>query len=461
MGDEAVIRDRPAVAGNVRRLGGISLLLGAFVALALAGHFPPIEALSFAIALSAAWVGYALFFLDRSSVTTSVLWLGIGAAIAARIAGLATPPIYEDDWARYLWDGYRFLQDGTPYAHAPALYVDDANVDPGWQSILQQVNNPDVPTIYAPALQYVFALASWFAPTSLAVLKVILIGFDLVLWVTVWRLAGTAAGLRYALCPLVIFEVSFNAHADIIGAALAVVCYALAHNGKKVAAGVAFGVALACKPFAVICAPALTTRHWPSIALGAAAALALLYVPFIRDGATELAGVQIFSKWWEFNSLGFAGLKAAFGDSAARPLALVIGVGLCGALMMSWRLREPNTVPPADKWLLALLALAPVINPWYLLWAAPWACLRPTALTWSVLPAVSVSYLTFGVLGHDQVHAFDHPAWVRPLEVALAAAIWVSLIKKAGVVRHRPSSSQARWRKRYAGGAKGSENCLL
>jgi alpha-1,6-mannosyltransferase len=409
-----------------RELGASALMIAAFAALAWVGHLPPVNGLAFAAGLATAWIGYALFFA-HAKLTPAVLWVGIATAIAARASGLLSSPIYEDDWARYLWDGHRFLQDGTPYGLAPSAYLEDTGLDTTWVSILGQVNNPDVPTIYAPTLQYVFAFVSWLAPTSLAALKCLLIAFDLALWAIVWRLGGARAGLGYALCPLVIFEVSFNAHADIIGAALTVACFWLVRKGRDIAGGVVFALALACKPFAVIVAPALLNRRWPLIGLAIAAVLALVYVPFVLKGATELAGLEVFSRWWEFNSLGFGVAKALVGDAIARPVCLVLGIATSASLMLYWRLREADTFPPADHWLIALLFFAPVINPWYLLWAVPWACLRPTALTWSILPAVSVSYLTAGVLGVEGPGSFDHPSWVRPFEVLLAIAVYLAL----------------------------------
>jgi hypothetical protein len=419
-----------------RELSASALMIAAFTALAWVGRSPPVDGIVFTGCLVAAWIGYGLFFADKR-LTPSILGIGVAVAIGARVAGLLTPPIYEDDWARYLWDGYRFLQDGTPYIAAPSAYVDNSSVDTSWRSVLGMVNNPDVPTIYAPALQYIFAIASWVAPTSLTTLKSILVAFDLALGAMVWRLGGARAGLAYALCPLVIFEVSFNAHADIIGAALARGCFGLVRSGRALAGGAVFGLALACKPFAVIAAPALFNKRWHLAALSTTAVLGALYVPFILKGATEYAGVEVFSRWWEFNSLGFAVAKTALGDTLARPLSLALGTLLSASLMLYWRLREPDRIPPADLWLLALLFFAPVINPWYLVWAVPWACLRPNALTWSVLPAISVSYLTAGVLGVEGTGFFDHPDWVRPLEVVLAATVYLVLRGRPQLVNPR------------------------
>jgi hypothetical protein len=225
----------------------------------------------------------------------------------------------------------------------------------------------------------------------------------------------------------VVFEVSFNAHADIIGAALAVACYGLVRTRHHLLGGVMFGLALACKPFAVIVAPALINRRLLLVALGSGAVLAMLYVTFLLKGGTEFAGLEAFSRGWEFNSLGFAVAKALLGDPVARPVSLLLGALISASLMLFWWLREPDTFPPADHWLIALLFFAPVINPWYLLWAVPWACLRPTELTWSILPAVSVSYLTVGVLGVEGPGFFNHPAWVRPFEVLLAVTVYLGL----------------------------------
>ena len=408
------------------------LLIGiAFFYLAYASHAPPVSVWSLFLPLAAAWLGFAWF--AALSPGRVALVAGILCAVAVRIAGIWSLPIHEDDWARYLWDGIRFLQDGTPYKYAPAAYF-DFDLGPPWDSVLAQVNNPSVPTIYAPTLQYVFALATWIGPASLTTLKAILVTFDVLLWGVIARLGGAVAGLRYALCPLVIFEVAFNAHADIVGVALIMVCYALALSGRWVHAGLAIGLAIASKPFALIVAPTLLRGRWIVTGVAALAALIALYAPFVLSGATELEGLQVFSRWWEFNSFGFVGLKALLGDPTARTASFIVGSGLAAALALRWRFAEPNTVPPADIWLLALLVFAPVINPWYLLWALPWACLRPNALTWAVLPAISLSYLTTGVLGLEADSFHDHPVWVRPLEVAVGGAIYAVLTH---VMRHR------------------------
>jgi hypothetical protein len=423
-----------SILATYRRAAASTLILASFVALAWLAQSPPVDASSFVTSLGIAWLGYSLFFAGQEPSPSTLRW-ATGCAIAVRAVGIWSHPVYEDDWARYLWDGLRFLQDGTPYGTPPLSYSEDASLARAWRAILAQVNNPDVPTIYAPALQYVFAASAWIAPTSLTALKSLFVIFDLGVWALVARLGGNLAGLRYALCPLVIFEISFNAHADVVGAFLTMASFALLRKGSPIKSGLAFGLALACKPFAIIVAPSFVRSRWGLVSIGAGVALVALYAPFIWNGATERAVLQHFAQWFEFNSFGFAVLKEVFGDPAARMLGLVLGCGLSGALILRWLARERDTLPPADTWLIALLFFAPVVNPWYLLWAVPWASLRPNPLSWSIFPAISLAYLTAGVIGIADRGFYDHPAWVRPLEAFTAFAIYFCTVWVVPLVR--------------------------
>jgi hypothetical protein len=371
---------------------------------------------------ASAWLAFAAFVSCNQPGRTAIVF-GFTAACLARVVGIAATPVYEDDWARYLWDGWRTIREGTPYGIAPAEFLERADVPSSWMAILQTVNHPDVPTIYGPTLQGVFALASAVAPADLIVLKVVLVIFDLVIWGLLWRLGGSEAGLRYALCPLVIFEVSFNAHADVVGVAFMVLAFCLLSQSRSIVSGIAFGLAIAAKPLAIALAPIFVQRRAFAAVIAAVIAIGVIYAPFVLRGATEADGLAIFSKYWEFNSFGFAVLKIFVSEPAVRVLSLAIGSALSGALVLAWLLRSPDTTPPVDLWLLAMFLFSPVVNAWYLLWIVPWAALRGSALSFAALAAVSASYLTDGVLGIEGDGYHDHQWWVRPLEALLFASI--------------------------------------
>ena len=115
-------------------------------------------------------------------------------------------PLFEDDWFRYLWDGYRFAETGTPYGWAPADSFNDPGVPIQFQRILDQVNYPDLPTIYGPASQYAFLLSYFLKAGSLIPLQLLPIGVDILLIRLLLSAAPAGYVLLYAWCPLVIKE---------------------------------------------------------------------------------------------------------------------------------------------------------------------------------------------------------------------------------------------------------------
>jgi hypothetical protein len=70
--------------------------------------------------------------------------------------------------------------------------------------------------------------------------------------------------------------------------------------------------------------------------------------------------------------------------------------------------------------------LSAVVNPWYLLWLAPWVAIRPTAPGIVALMVVSLSYLHGGAIHAPELAPYEHPKWLRPLEygLILAAAVY-------------------------------------
>ncbi len=66
-------------------------------------------------------------------------------AACFRLIGVFGDPLWEDDFFRYLWDGYRFYEAGSPYGIAPSAFFGDANIPAQFYALLAQVNYPDTP----------------------------------------------------------------------------------------------------------------------------------------------------------------------------------------------------------------------------------------------------------------------------------------------------------------------------
>lgn len=340
-------------------------------------------------------------------------------AVAFRICGLAGAPFFEDDFYRYLWDGYRFATAGTPYVAAPEAFFSDPGVPAIFHGILDRINYPELPTIYAPVTQAVFLLGYWLKPGSLAALQTILILVDLVTMVLLLRLTPAVNVMLYAWCPLVVKEIAFTAHPDGLGICLLLAAIVLARKHRWWGAAVCLGMAAGAKIFALVLVPLVMVGAGFGPWTLFAGTLAGLYVPFVLQGGTDVESLLVFAREWEFNSAAFGLLATVLQPFEAK---VVLGL-LCAAFWGRYYLRYSQTgardVPRGD-WLYGVfLAASPVINPWYLLWLLPFAAMTPSVSAWTASVAVFLGYVTGLNLIDGDLQPYQQPAWVRPLEFGL------------------------------------------
>ncbi len=379
-----------------------------------------------------AWSGFPVFglylFCCRREQAFPVGRLLFWAA-AFRICGLLGGPFFEDDFYRYLWDGYRFATVGTPYGAAPAEFFVDPDIPANFHRVLDQINHPELPTIYGPTTQAVFLLGYWLRPGSIVALQTLLILVD---FATIGLLLGLAPArqvMLYAWCPLVVKEVAFTAHPDGLGVCLVLAALALARSGHWGRAAACLGLAVGAKILALVVVPLVllgaSPRHW----LLFVATLAAVYAPFVLAGATDLASLLVFAREWEFNSAVFGLLTTVLPGVEARLLLGLAYAGFWGWYAVRYWRADRRGLPRGD-WLYGLLlAFSPVINPWYLLWLLPFATLFPSVWAWTAATTVSVAYVTGLGLDDPGLQAYQQPAWARPLEFGpvLLALVWSAL----------------------------------
>jgi hypothetical protein len=130
-------------------------------------------------------------------------------------------PAFEDDYFRFIWDGWRTLQVGTPYGVAPEIYFGDGSVPSALRAVLDGVNYPEHPTIYGPFLQLVFAGVFALFGTNLIGLQLLFAAANLLLIALLLRRQDPGKVALYAWNPLVIAETSLHLHPDgLLAAAL-------------------------------------------------------------------------------------------------------------------------------------------------------------------------------------------------------------------------------------------------
>lgn len=227
---------------------------------------------------------------------TVTRWV-IGFAIAFRAVMFFSEPIQEVDIYRYLWDGLVSTQGVSPFAYAPQVVAESLPSDElptdlqrlvrlrlrssGIQETLGRVHYADLPTVYPPVSQVVFAAVGRFTPDTASVrsrvlaMKAVLLGFDLATILVVlatMRQANIHPGwsLTYAWCPLVLKEFANSGHLDTIAvffSAAAVHCAVMGFFPRSqkslhadvwlVAGGALLGLAVGAKLYPLALVPIL------------------------------------------------------------------------------------------------------------------------------------------------------------------------------------------------------------
>jgi alpha-1,6-mannosyltransferase len=384
--------------------------------------------------------------------SAALLWLAVDArfsrvrvshvfllALLLRAMAAFASPLLEDDHHRYLWDGWRTATTLDPYTLAPSAFFGNGELSQRWQDVLSAINNPEIPSIYGPVLQALFALGHVMAPAELWPLKAVLVAADLLLlWLLARHGVGTRWLLAYALHPLVLKEAMASAHPDALVALLLLLTLMAWQRQRAVVVGVLLGVAVATKIAVLVVAPLLLwapaqtlrseLRHEPrqeprdalrwALSVGAActATVALLYLPFYAAGGSDAAALSVFGSTWRFNPLLYRVVEALLPAALARPAAALIVVAGVGAVIWHWRVQREPGAPPLDAALVLLLLLSPVVNPWYWLWALALSVYLRRASVLAIGAASALSYFNSSVVAA----LADMPPFVVPWPLALA-----------------------------------------
>jgi alpha-1,6-mannosyltransferase len=403
--------------------GGVSAV--AYLLLAYASHALPRLPLTLFFAVSAVVTCAAFWTYKRISggedSPLALRWILIWAVLF-RLIGFFAHPIYEDDYYRYLWDGRTLATGHNPYLHPPADAFGDEHLPAKFQGILDRVNFPDVPTIYGPVCQLVFAAAYWIAPGELWSLKLIFLLADLATMILLFRLLRRKSQLLiYAWSPLLILEIAFTAHSDILAVCLLTWAMERFAARRPVFACALLALAAGAKVIVLPFLPFLLLGSSNRIRLSAgmifAATLALLHVPFAMGGGFGEQGLGVFLQGWEFNSLAFAIFRWMWGDEAGRVVSLSLFAVSLAWLVRMHRKAPAGTIPRGDILLAVFFLLSPVVNPWYFVALLPFVTLWPSGWSLTLLSTVLLSYITGLNLGSQSLPPFNHPAWVRPLEI--------------------------------------------
>lgn len=364
----------------------------------------------------------------------------LGCAFLFRFFLLFSHPIQEDDFYRYLWDGQVVASGLNPYGVAPSdVIARDENypaygaildAEPAFVAILARVNHPDVPTIYPPVAQGVFALTAFVVPGSLLGLRLVFLVFDLALISIILDILrylhiNRAYVLVYAWSPLVVKETINSAHYDVIPTFFLLLAVALLLRKKRNLAYVSLAVAVLGKLYPLLVLPSFLFRTkktdgWSAafIALGISTAVIVAgYAPFWRAGWGLWQGTVAFAEQWQTNSLLFPLLSIGIGQRWITTLVIVVAlVVLIFWIILRFVLNEAQ--PFLWSLLIVLGALflcSPVGDPWYFVWIVPFLCIFPLRSGIVLSGLLGLYYLSFYFMYQKTPETFWWVIWLEYL----------------------------------------------
>jgi hypothetical protein len=400
-----------------------------------------------------------LIRLSAAADTESVRLLTMGivvAGLAARLTLLASEPILEDDYQRYLWDGAVTASGENPYAISPqdarrrgdgtTLGRLAAEAGP----VVRRINHPEIRTIYPPVAQAAFALAHSIRPFRLSSWRSLLLLCDLATLALILALLGETGrsplwSALYWWNPLVIKELFNSAHMDAVVLPFVLLAVLLAARGRRIASVASLAFAAGAKVWPVLLLP-LVLRPLIAQPFKLACALlifgalgVLLAAPIVLGGLDASSGLAAYFAAWQTNSALFPALKqaaiaflgplglpeAAAGASVRAAIGLTLA-GLAIGLSLEPLRSADDLVGRASVLVAGLVLLSPAQFPWYVVWFAPFLAFRPWAGFLVLTATAPLYYMSFYFTAAGEPEVFTrYVVWI------IWVPVWAALILEA------------------------------
>ena len=393
--------------------------------------FAAICLVAFALSLLAA----RLIHLAAGSVTFKHLFYG---CVLIRAIAVFGEPVFEDDYYRYLWDGRQTIETGSPYSNPPSAAF-GINQSDEWSDVLDNINYPELKTVYGPVNQYIFALAYLVSPADVFVLQVFMACVDLLIIYLLARMASLWAVALYAFSPLVIKEFAMTAHPDVLSVAALLTATIAWQRQRLYVTAVALGVAVAAKLFALLLVPVLLRWSWKAW-LVFVATIVVLYVP-IFDRTGSLQALSAMAQQGLFNAPVYFLLEPYLDVRTIKLSLAVLFVAFYAWYFFraDYLANGARSIPRADVIFVAMLIALPIFNAWYLIFVLVFAVIYPSFWAWTASLTVLLAYVTGLQLEGNGQQLYAQPAWALMVEfIPVLLAAVVPVLARRGQAPDRP-----------------------
>ena len=447
---------------------GTAVVFACWISVTFVSRQPGHTAVAYFLVAAAAMVlstAFVVWHYYKFNKPVPFLWL-LATAILLRLVSIFGVPLFEDDYFRYMWDGYQTIVTNDPYTLAPAAFFDREDYPEIFDSILSLINYPEIATVYGPVTQWVFALGYLIQPASIWPLQLTAGVADIAVIVLLYKLGAGRALLFYAWSPLILKEFSLTAHPDIYAIFAMVLSIYLVKRNQYWLAGVALALGVGAKIFAVLALPYLLSqrwslRYWSTILGWFFVTLALITLAFGTVTVWTPEGLQAMADSWLFNSAVYLLLLEVLPFQSIKLLLLgifavyILLTGLYRLHMARSSALQSGFEMPTEQstnmwqdsryafrgdWLFMLFLLAlPVVNAWYVAWLLPFATLFPRWWSWGLSYFCLLSYLTGANLGYLDQTALELPTLIVAIEyLAVIGVFLCALVFSRSHPSYRP-----------------------
>jgi len=357
------------------------------------------------------------FLILRSNILSDKFLFASGTAF--RLVLLLWIPWLSDDFYRFIWDGLLLNSSQNPYEFLPSemlLEIENKEV------LLDRMNSPDYYSVYPPFLQYIFAFATYVAPSSIK-LPIVIMRLTIILAEigSYFLLRNILKELKlnpqraflYYLNPLIIIELSGNLHFEgvmIFFSLLAIYLLVKAKKDRSLLASLSLTLAFLTKLIPLLLAPVLwrKLRHiqrWVFV-IATLIFVLLISLPLINFhlilnifNSLDLyfqsfefnASIYYLARWLGISWKGY-NLIAVIGPVLSTTAGICIFYLLLIKKSSSWRSSFQNLLFALSIY----YALATTVHPWYLAYLLLFASFTNYfyPVLWSLL--VFLSYWAYG-----------------------------------------------------------------
>jgi alpha-1,6-mannosyltransferase len=398
----------------------------------------PVRFVGAAIASGIAFLAAVSHFPPKIDIRKQAIFFW-GVAILLRI--IALPLVPADDLIRHQWEGKIQRAGFNPYL----ITVSDPQLDDLRHDFPEaaKINHPELRAFDAPGAELLFKFLSGLSDRPLFY-KIIFAIIDLAAAAVLLRLIGGAQRYRdvawYVWNPLVVYSFAGAAHFDsimilsLVSGILAVVRSTSETETTRqwfwaFAGALLFGIAISLNIVAasllLLCVFAL---RWRAIVLAVTAIIPVLFaLPFgfpkvhIWDSLAQLTQLSRLNDlfWWLIEDTIWPNPHQR--TFHYLPIMIVCVVAVSFLFVRNWK--------RGMVWTLGtLLALTPILQPWYCTWILPLATWR-RAYGWHVL---SITIFAYYLFWDERLFVLPWHAepWMRALIIAPVLAALTMLAQK-------------------------------